>query len=114
MHSSATRAERVQGVLLDQFGVLHDGRVAYPAAIDAVQRMHAAGLRVYILSNSSRRASFALEKISALGFPRECFAGALCTLAAVSRHTAPRKAHVLAVQAAVRIDTSVFCIHVSF
>ena len=61
---------------MDQFGVLHDGRVAYPGAVDAVIQMHAQGLRIYILSNSSRQAQGALSKLSALGFPVECFADA--------------------------------------
>lgn len=67
---------RVQGVLLDQFGVLHDGNVAFPEAIEAVKQL-AASKKVYILSNSSRRAATALQKISGLGYPAECFAGAL-------------------------------------
>ena len=31
----------VQGVLLDQFGVLHDGKVAFPEAIEAVKQLAA-------------------------------------------------------------------------
>ena len=46
---------QLQGVLLDQFGVLHDGKVAYPGAVDAVRHMAAQGLKLFILSNSSRR-----------------------------------------------------------
>ena len=69
------RHSGLQGVLLDQFGVLHDGKVAYPGAVDAVQRWAQAGVRVYILSNSSRRAAVALDKIESLGFAREWFAG---------------------------------------
>lgn len=63
-------------MLLDQFGVLHDGKVAYPGAVEAVRRWAEAGVRVYILSNSSRRAEVALAKIEGLGFAREWFAGA--------------------------------------
>ena len=65
----------VQGVLLDQFGVLHDGKVAFPEAIEAVKQL-AASKKVYILSNSSRRAATALQKIASLGYPAESFAGA--------------------------------------
>lgn len=63
-------------MLLDQFGVLHDGERAYPAAVDAVERWAARGVRVYILSNSSRRANATLDKIAAYGFPRDAFCGA--------------------------------------
>ena len=45
-----------KAVLLDQFGVLHDGKEAYPGALDAVRYLHAdCGLRLYVISNSSRR-----------------------------------------------------------
>jgi ribonucleotide monophosphatase NagD (HAD superfamily) len=43
-----------QGVLLDQFGVLHDGLSPYPAIHEAVQYLAETGARIVILSNSSR------------------------------------------------------------
>jgi len=46
----------VQAVLLDQFGVLHDGRQPYPGAVHAVQALAESGRQVLIISNSSRRA----------------------------------------------------------
>jgi ribonucleotide monophosphatase NagD (HAD superfamily) len=66
----------VQGVLLDQFGVLHDGVKAYPAAIKAVEQLASDGVMIYILSNSSRMAHVALEKICSMGFAMSWFAGA--------------------------------------
>ena len=45
----------LQGVLLDQYGVLHDGKKAYPGAIAAVEALAAAGRKLLVLSNSSRR-----------------------------------------------------------
>lgn len=44
-----------RGALLDQFGVLHDGVEPYPGAIEAVANWHARGMRLLIISNSSRR-----------------------------------------------------------
>ena len=49
-----SKGVRRQGVLLDQFGVLHDGSCAYPEAPLAVKWMHEQGLKVLILSNSSK------------------------------------------------------------
>ena len=46
----------LQGVLLDQYGVLHDGQKAYPGAVAAVEALAAAGRKLLVLSNSSRRA----------------------------------------------------------
>ncbi len=45
----------MQGVLLDQFGVLHDGVKPYPHAVAAVKQMAEQGQKILILSNSSRR-----------------------------------------------------------
>lgn len=58
-------------ILLDQFGVIHDGQKVYKAAVDAVSKLHEAGLKIVILSNSSREASHALEKINSMGVPQE-------------------------------------------
>lgn len=44
-----------RGALLDQFGVLHDGQQPYPGAIEAVSQLAQRGMRLMIISNSSRR-----------------------------------------------------------
>ena len=44
-----------QAILLDQFGVLHDGQNPYPGAIEAVTALADSGRSVLIISNSSRR-----------------------------------------------------------
>jgi ribonucleotide monophosphatase NagD (HAD superfamily) len=49
-------AERFDHVLLDQWGTLHEGKSAYPAAYQCVVRLRQAGKRVVVLSNSGKRA----------------------------------------------------------
>jgi ribonucleotide monophosphatase NagD (HAD superfamily) len=66
-----------QFVLLDQFGVLHDGQQPYPHAIAAVEQLHAAGKQILVLSNSSRRSGGTIGKLAKMGFKTEWFAGAL-------------------------------------
>ncbi len=69
---------RYAGVLLDQFGVLHDGSVPYPDAIAAVRHLaFDRGLRVLIISNSSRRSAGTLGNLARMGFPEKAFAGAI-------------------------------------
>ena len=61
----ASASRRIAGVrelatthdvfLLDQFGVLHDGREAYADALTCVRELKRLGKEVYVLSNSSRR-----------------------------------------------------------
>ncbi|KXZ41725.1 hypothetical protein GPECTOR_305g833 [Gonium pectorale] len=64
-----------EALLLDQFGVLHDGRRPYPGAVEAVSAAAAAGLRLLIISNSSRRSGGTLDKLASMGFDRQCFEG---------------------------------------
>lgn len=71
-------AKKKKAVLLDQFGVLHDGNEAYPGAIEAVDRLHRDhGLRLLIVSNSSRRSEGALENLRKKGFTIESFEGVI-------------------------------------
>lgn len=65
----AALAERFDVFLLDQFGVLHDGRKPYPGAVGALQRLKQAGKRVALLSNSGKRATPNEERLKRLGFP---------------------------------------------
>jgi HAD superfamily hydrolase (TIGR01459 family) len=55
-------------VVLDQWGVLHDGARPYAGAADAVMRL-AAATRLAMLSNSGKRAAPNLERIARLGVP---------------------------------------------
>lgn len=66
--SLAALPPRYTVLLLDQFGVLHDGRSPYPGAREAVAAWAAAGKTMVVLSNSSRRADAALAKLAQLGF----------------------------------------------
>lgn len=60
-------APRYDGWLLDQWGVLHDGRRLFPEAVDALSRLHARGARIVLLSNSGRRARCNDERLAELG-----------------------------------------------
>ena len=58
----------VGAVVLDQFGVLHDGTAPYPDAVRALARLHGAGVRLAVLSNSGKRAAPNAARIAAMGF----------------------------------------------
>ena len=60
-------------VLLDQFGVLHDGARAFPGAVDCVTRLRAGGARIAIVSNSGKRAAPNRARLAALGFAPSLF-----------------------------------------
>lgn len=81
MHSSfleSSIASKYEGFILDQFGVLHNGKEALPGAIEAVKELIAQNKKLVILSNTSSPAKSALEKLKQLGFLPEWFeAGAV-------------------------------------
>jgi HAD superfamily hydrolase (TIGR01459 family) len=64
----AALADRFDGVVLDQWGVLHDGSRPYPGAIHCLERLRAAGKRVVIVSNSGKRSAPNVALMAALGF----------------------------------------------
>ena len=58
--------------VVDQFGVLHDGRACYPGAVEALRRLTARG-PVALMSNSGKRAAANIERLERLGIGRECY-----------------------------------------
>jgi HAD superfamily hydrolase (TIGR01459 family) len=66
-------ADRFDHVLLDQWGVLHDGRRVHDAARDCVAALQRAGKAVIVLSNSGKRADANAERLAALGLPRSLY-----------------------------------------
>ncbi|OAY50390.1 hypothetical protein MANES_05G132000v8 [Manihot esculenta] len=72
-----SEARRFKAWLLDQFGVVHDGKQPYPGAISTLKKLASNGARIVIISNSSRRASTTMEKMKSLGFDPSLFVGAI-------------------------------------
>ncbi len=58
------------GLILDLWGVIHDGRDLYPGATDALARVRDAGKKVVMLSNAPRRSSAVIEGMTAMGIDR--------------------------------------------
>jgi HAD superfamily hydrolase (TIGR01459 family) len=66
-------APRFDAVLVDQYGVLHDGRRPFDGAADALRALKAAGTPVAVVSNSGKRAVQNLRRLAALGFEPTLF-----------------------------------------
>jgi HAD superfamily hydrolase (TIGR01459 family) len=66
-------APRFGAVVLDQWGVLHDGTRPYPQALATLGRLADAGVRLAVLSNSGKRAAPNLERIAQMGFDAGTF-----------------------------------------
>jgi HAD superfamily hydrolase (TIGR01459 family) len=59
--------------LLDQWGVLHDGEVAYPEAVGVMRRLRSAGKPVVLISNSSKRSPHSGKNLERMGIERALY-----------------------------------------
>lgn len=66
-------AGRYDALLVDLWGCVHNGVEPYPAAIDALERAIAAGIKVCLLSNGPRRVTTILKRLDEMGVPRGCY-----------------------------------------
>ncbi|WP_448203979.1 TIGR01459 family HAD-type hydrolase [Azospirillum sp. sgz302134] len=67
----ASVIDRYDGVILDLWGVIHDGEQAYPGAADCLDRLRAAGKVICLLSNAPRRTGGVIRKLEGMGIGRE-------------------------------------------
>lgn len=68
-------AGQFDGVLVDQFGVLHDGRTPFPGARECLNELNRVGVPIVALSNSGRRAAPNADRLERLSFTASLFAG---------------------------------------
>ncbi len=90
-HSGLSRlAERYDGFLVDLWGVLHDGERAFPAGLDCLARLKAAGKRVWILTNAPRRIAEVVARNRELGIVADHVDGVMSSGEAAWQHLAAR------------------------
>jgi HAD superfamily hydrolase (TIGR01459 family) len=61
------------GLILDLWGVVHDGRNPYPGVTETLARVMASGRKVVMLSNAPRRSSAVIEGMTAIGIDRALY-----------------------------------------
>lgn len=83
-------ADRFDAFLVDQFGVLLDGKAAYPWAAEALAFLAATGKPVILLSNSGKRSDPNAARLERLGFRRDSFRLVLSSGEAAWRHLSHR------------------------
>ncbi|HSR54819.1 MAG TPA: TIGR01459 family HAD-type hydrolase [Alphaproteobacteria bacterium] len=59
-----------EGLILDLWGVIHDGRDPYPGVTDTLARVMGSGRKVVMLSNAPRRSSAVIEGMTVIGIGR--------------------------------------------
>lgn len=72
-HGLSAAVEHYNTFLIDQWGVLHDGRQPYPGAVDCLHRLLGAGKQVILVSNSGKRRIPNETRLSQIGFPRASY-----------------------------------------
>jgi HAD superfamily hydrolase (TIGR01459 family) len=73
LRSLADLSGRYDAVFCDLWGCLHNGEVAFPAAVAALQGFRSNGGRVVLLTNAPRPTSSVIKQLDALGAPRDCW-----------------------------------------
>ncbi len=71
----STLGSRYEALILDLWGVVHDGIELYPGALEALRRVRAAGLKTMFVSNAPRRADRVIEGLNRLGVSRDLYDG---------------------------------------
>ncbi|MCF2869841.1 TIGR01459 family HAD-type hydrolase [Octadecabacter sp. G9-8] len=66
-------ADQFDAIVLDQWGVLHDGSAPYPLAIETLRALKTKGVRLAVLSNSGKRSAPNANRITAMGFDADLF-----------------------------------------
>lgn len=64
---------KFDGFIIDQWGVLHNGKVAYDGTIECLQNLKKMNKKIVLLSNSSKRKSDVLNGLEKVGFERQLF-----------------------------------------
>lgn len=78
-------ADRYDALLCDVWGVLHNGRAAYPAASAALQRFRAAGKPVILITNVPKPRGPIPDQLDRAGVPRDAW-DAIVTSGDAIRH----------------------------
>jgi HAD superfamily hydrolase (TIGR01459 family) len=63
------------GVIVDIFGVLHDGIAAFPDAISALRALRTRGKRICLLSNSPRRSAEVAARLNVMNIGQDLYDG---------------------------------------
>ena len=64
-------------MLIDQFGVIHDGQTLYPGTLRVLSELKAIGIPVAVMTNSGKRAEANRQRLVKMGVPRDHFVDAV-------------------------------------
>ena len=64
---------KYENFIIDQWGVMHDGKYGYKHAIEAINYLEKKNKNLFIISNSSKRKKSSEERLIKLGFDQKSF-----------------------------------------
>ena len=70
-------ASQFGGMLIDQFGVIHDGQALYAGTLRVLSELMAMGIPVAVMTNSGKRAAANSQRLVSMGVPRGHFVDAI-------------------------------------
>ena len=70
-------AGNFDAMLIDQFGVIHNGQKLYPGTLRTLSELKKHGIPVAVMTNSGKRAKANRERLVSMGVPREHFVDAV-------------------------------------
>ncbi|MBX3667947.1 MAG: TIGR01459 family HAD-type hydrolase [Rhodocyclaceae bacterium] len=79
-------ADYYDGFVIDQWGVMHDGRTAYDGAPECFRRLREVGKTIVVVTNSGKRADSNIERLAAMGFPRDTYRSVISSGEVLWRH----------------------------
>jgi HAD superfamily hydrolase (TIGR01459 family) len=84
-------ASSYDGLIIDLWGVIHDGSAVYPGAADCLEQLRRAGKTVVLLSNSPRRADTLVTMMREMGIPRDLYHAVMSSGEAVHAELTSRR-----------------------
>src|SRR3954452_15640820 len=73
-------APEYDGLILDLWGVVHDGTAPFPGVLDCMERLIGAGKRLVLLSNAPRRSDDVMRRIARIGVPEHLYHGVMSSV----------------------------------
>src|SRR5437879_2513900 len=78
--------DEFDGLILDQWGVLHDGTTPYPGVIEALRNLVSRRVPVAVLTNSSKSETANRERLAGLGIPGTLYGPLVSTADLLKAH----------------------------
>ncbi len=85
---------KYENFIIDQWGVMHDGKTGYRHAIEAIEYLNKNNKNLFIISNSSKRKKTSQERLPGLGFKKQSFINILTSGEMIWNHLQIKFSHL--------------------